>query len=211
MPSQRKTRGPGRTTRDDWMQAALALLIAEGVESVKILRLADQLDCARSSFYWFFKDRGALLEALLEHWETTNTSALIAATRRPSDTITQALGHLYATWEAPGGFDTRLDFAIRGWASRDPDVRARLSACDDARIAAMAGMFERHGFAAAEADVRGRIVYFTQIGYATVDQQESAELRASRGRDYVTCLTGQEPREGDLALAYTVLDQLSRA
>lgn len=205
MPRQRKTRGPGRTTRDDWMQAALALLIAEGVEAVKILALAERLDCARSSFYWYFKDRGALLDALLDHWETTNTAALIASTRLPSSSITEALARLYAGWEAEGGFDTALDFAIRGWALRDDTVRARLAASDEARIAALAAMFRRHGYPEAEADVRGRIVYFTQIGYALLAPDEAPDLRISRGRDYLACLTGQSPTESDLSIAEAAL------
>ncbi|MCA2010009.1 TetR/AcrR family transcriptional regulator [Pararhodobacter sp. CCB-MM2] len=197
----RKTRGPGRTTREDWMQAALALLIAEGVDSVKILALAEQLDCARSSFYWFFKNRAELLDALLAHWQATNTAALIEATRLPSGTITEALARLYASWEAEGGFDTALDFAVRGWARKDAKVATRLRASDDARIEALAEMFLRHGYAQSEADVRARIVYFTQIGYAILDQGESEALRMSRGRDYLTCLTGKSPSDAELDLA----------
>lgn len=201
MAPPRKTRGPGRTTRDDWLRAALALLVAEGVEAVKVLALAERLDCARSSFYWFFKDRGALLDALLDHWDATNTAALVAATRLPAATITEALARLYAGWEAEGGFDTALDFAIRGWARRDDGVRARLADSDEARIAALAAMFARHGFPPGEADVRGRIVYFTQLGYALLDPHESWELRISRGRDYLACLTGRTPSAEELALA----------
>lgn len=200
-PEARKTRGPGRTTREDWMQAALALLIAEGVDSVKILMLAEQLDCARSSFYWFFKNRAELLDALLDHWDRLNTAALIEAANQPSATITEALARLYASWEAPGGYDTALDFAVRGWARKEPAVDRRLRASDDARITALAGMFQRHGYAEAEADVRARIVYFTQIGYAFLDQGESAALRMSRSRDYLTCLTGKTPSDTELVLA----------
>ena len=199
--TERKTRGPGRTSRDDWMQAALAVLIAEGVDSVKILALAEQLDCARSSFYWFFKNRAELLDALLAHWQATNTAALIDAARQPSATITEALARLYASWEDESGFDTALDFAIRGWARKDEQVNARLRASDDARIEALAGMFLRHGYPEGEADVRARIVYFTQIGYAILDQRESEALRMSRGRDYLTCLTGRSPSDEELELA----------
>ncbi|MCB1388455.1 MAG: TetR family transcriptional regulator [Rhodobacteraceae bacterium] len=201
MSARRRTRGPGRTTRDDWIRAALALLVSGGVESVKILPLAESLDCARSSFYWFFDDRAALLYTLLDHWERTNTAALVAASRLPSTTITGALARVYASWEAEGGFDTALDFAVRGWARHDDAVCARLAAGDEARIAALADMFERHGFDPGEADVRGRIVYFTQIGYAAVDQHEAIETRIARGRDYLACLTGRQPGDADLALA----------
>ena len=51
-----------------------------------------------------------------------------------------------------------------------------------------------------DADVRGRIVYFTQIGYATLDQRESWETRNARGRHYLFCMTGQAPSDSELAL-----------
>ncbi len=200
MPAPRKPRGPGRTTRDDWLRAALTALVHEGVDNVKVLILAERLDCARSSFYWFFKDRAALLDALLEHWESTNTRALIAATTPGSATITEALARLYTSWLNEDGFDTQLDFAIRDWARRSDTVRAVLETGDNARIAAIAAMFLRHGYAEAEADVRARIVYFTQIGYATLDQRESWETRNARGRHYLFCMTGHAPSESDLAM-----------
>ena len=201
MPSAaRKPRTAGRTTRDDWLRAALSVLIQEGVDSVKVLTLADHLDCARSSFYWFFKDRAELLDALLDHWQGTNTRALIAATELPSASITEALALLYRSWINQDGFDTQLDFAIRDWARRSDEVRAILLASDNARIAAIAEMFRRFGYAPAEADVRGRMVYFTQIGYATIDQREGWEVLNARGETYLYCMTGQHPSADDLAI-----------
>ena len=201
MPSAaRKPRSPGRTTRDDWLRAALSVLIQEGVDSVKVLTLAERLDCARSSFYWFFKDRAELLDTLLDHWQSTNTRALIAATELPSASITEALALLYRSWINQDGFDTQLDFAIRDWARRSDAVRAVLLSSDNARIAAIAGMFRRFGYAPAEADVRGRMVYFTQIGYATIDQREGWEVRNARGETYLYCMTGQRPSAGELAI-----------
>jgi len=194
-----RTRGPGRTTREDWLRSALDVLISDGVDSVKVLTLAERLDCARSSFYWYFKNRSDLLDALLDHWQATNTRALIEAANRPAETINRALGNLYSSWTAEGAFDTQLDFAIRDWARRSGTVRRALDISDAARIDAIAGMFARYGYPPNEADVRGRIVYFTQIGYATLDQRESWETRISRSRDYLYCMTGVRPTEAEAA------------
>jgi len=190
-------RGPGRTSRDDWLNAALDTLIMEGVEQVKVLTLAEKLDCARSSFYWYFKNRAELLDALLDHWQSTNTRALIEAANQPAETIIEALAGLYASWIMGSDFDMLLDFAIRDWARRSGTVRRALDISDTARIDAIAGMFRRFGYPENEADVRGRIVYFTQIGYATLDQRESWEDRIARSRDYLSCMTGVQPSDGE--------------
>ena len=49
MDLKTRVRGPGRTTKEDWINIALHTLITEGVEQVKILTLANKLNCARSS------------------------------------------------------------------------------------------------------------------------------------------------------------------
>lgn len=194
-----RVRGPGRTTREDWMQIALDTLISDGVDAVKVLALAEKLECARSSFYWYFKNRSDLLDSLLDYWQSTNTNALVRAANQPCDSINFALGHLYACWVSAGNFDTRLDFAIRDWARRSGTVRRAVDISDTSRIAAIAGMFERFDYPASEADVRARIIYFTQIGYDALDQRESLQDRAARSRDYLFCMTGQEPTEAEIA------------
>lgn len=193
-----RSRGPGRTSREDWINIALDTLISEGVENVKVLVLAEKLDCARSSFYWFFRNRDDLLDSLLEHWQATNTRAVVEAARQPSDSVNLALGALYASWLGTGDFDTRLDFAIRDWARRSGTVRRAVDLSDADRIAAIAAMFMRFGYVAPEADVRARIVYFTQIGYDALDQRESWEARLGRIREYLLCMTGQVPGGDEL-------------
>lgn len=200
MSADRKqgVRGPGRTTREDWLEVALETLVKEGVDQVKVLTLASKLDCARSSFYWYFKNRSELLEALIDHWANTNTRALIEAASQPADTVLYALGNLYASWVKRDKFDTKLDLAMREWARKSEKVRRALDVNEGARLEAIAAMFRRYDYPFSEADVRARIVYFTQIGYATKDDNESWELRISRGRDYLYCMTGRHPTDAEV-------------
>jgi AcrR family transcriptional regulator len=192
------TRGPSRTTRGDWIRVGLEVLIAESVDSVKVLTLAEQLGCARSSFYWYFKNRSELLDALLDHWAETNTKAIMEAASQPAETINFALGKLYVSWLVGKEFNERLDFAVRDWARRSATVRRVLEVSEQARIESIAGMFRRFGYEEREAEVRGRIVYFTQIGYSTVDQHEDWRTRVSRGREYLLCMTGVPPTDAEV-------------
>ena len=65
----RETEGDGTVNLEDdlWLEKALEVLEAEGVNAVKIDRLAKLLETSRSGFYWHFKDRQDLLSCLL-HW-----------------------------------------------------------------------------------------------------------------------------------------------
>jgi AcrR family transcriptional regulator len=177
----------------------MSTLIEEGVDQVKVLTLANKLDCARSSFYWYFKDRNELLKDLLGHWRRTNTRALVEAAQEPAETVGYALGNLFVAWADPGRYDTRLDFAIREWSRRSKSVRDILSANEDARLKAIIEMFLRYDYPPSEADVRARIVYFTLIGYATTEQSETWATRVARGRDYLFCHTGRMPTDDEVS------------
>jgi AcrR family transcriptional regulator len=55
-----------RASRADWFEVALRVLGEEGVQAVRVERLARELGIARSGFYWHFKDRQDLRNQLLD-------------------------------------------------------------------------------------------------------------------------------------------------
>ena len=57
---------------EDWIEVAKTTLIKEGVGGVKIDRLAKKAGVTRGGFYYRFKSRQGLLDALLQDWRTTN-------------------------------------------------------------------------------------------------------------------------------------------
>lgn len=195
-----RSRGPQRTSREDWIEAALDTLISEGVDQVKVTVIAEKLSCARSSFYWYFKNRAALLDALLDHWQSTNAKSVISKSLLPAASINVALINVFACWVDESLFDTRLDFAIREWARRSGTVRRALDISDSYILDALAQMFMRYSFTTTEAETRARIVYYTQIGYNTMDPQETMAERVKRGPEYVFCMTGQALSEAEIKL-----------
>ena len=102
-----------------------------------------------------------------------------------AETIAEAILNLIAVFYDPDLFDPNLDFAVRAWGQGTDAVKARVTAADAARLGAIRAMFERFGFAAAEADVRARTVYLTQIGYISMQVREDMATRLSRVPDYV--------------------------
>lgn len=202
--SVKRVRGAQRTTREDWIRTALDTLISEGIASVKVSVLSAKLNCARSSFYWYFKDRRDLLDVLLDHWQNQNTQAIVSRANKPATSVNFALVNVFSCWVSPPGtkeelFDTRLDFAVREWSRRDGSVRRAVDISDDARIGAIQGMFERYGYETDEANIRARIVYFTQIGYEALDKRDSPLDRAKTGANYLFCHTGQRPSDKEIA------------
>ncbi|SLN16100.1 Bacterial regulatory proteins, tetR family [Pseudoruegeria aquimaris] len=188
-----------KATREDWLRAARDVLVSDGVGEVKILPLSTRLGVSRSSFYWYFKSRTDLLEALLAEWEAHNTATIETHCALPATSIAEAVCNFFTCFVDPELFDQGLDFAVREWARRDPGVRARIDSADARRIEAVTAMFVRQGYPADEADARARILYFMQLGYHALDVREPMELRLSRIEHYLTGFTGTPPNPAVVA------------
>lgn len=197
-PASEKDTG-WRGSRELWLDAARQALVEDGLDAVKIQPLASRLNIARTSFYWFFKDRNALLDALLEAWETKNTTAFVDACEAYAETISEAVLNLIVVFNDEALFEPRLDFAVRGWAHHSEAVAARVNVADARRLAAITAMFERFGFAPDEADVRARTVYLVQIGYIAMQVAEDRDGRMARVPRYVEIYSGRAPSASELA------------
>lgn len=197
--------GNTKVTREDWLSVAMDLLVSEGVAEVKVLSIGERLGVSRSSFYWYFKSRKDLLDALLDHWQNTNTAALVHHARLPAGTITGAVCNVFRCWIDPDLFNHRLDFAVREWARRDGAIRRVIDRSDALRVNAFAAMFERYGFDPAEAEVRARILYFMQVGYYALELSEPLEERMNRVSNYLLGFTGRAPDKAEIAdiIAYS--------
>jgi len=207
-PAKAPLVGNVKVTREDWLNAAMDVLIRNGVDQVKVLALAGRLRVSRSSFYWYFKSRADLLDALLDHWQQTNTAALVAQAEAPAETITQAVCNVFRCVINPLLFNTKLDFAVRDWARRAANVRVVLQQSDTRRIDALSAMFSRFGYAPLEAYTRARILYYMQIGYDDADLHEPTAARMKLLPMYLLGFTGRQARPGEIeafmAYAYEI-------
>ncbi|MEM7193332.1 MAG: TetR/AcrR family transcriptional regulator [Pseudomonadota bacterium] len=175
------------------------VLVNEGVAEVKVLTLSNQLGVSRSSFYWYFKSRKQLLQALLDDWEQRNTQSIVNACDKSADSIGEAACNFFAAFLDADMFHCGLDFAVREWARRDKTVRTRIDVADKTRLNAITVMFARHGFSDYDAEIRARIIYYMQLGYHALDVREPMEERMNRLEGYLRGFTGEEPSPDLLA------------
>jgi AcrR family transcriptional regulator len=191
--------GNVKVTRNDWLDRALSVLEIEGVARVTILNLSERLGVSRSSFYWYFRNRDDLLDALLARWEGLNTRSIVTQAEAPAASINEAVCNVFRCWINPGIFSPRLDFAIREWARHSQRVRKSLDHSDIERTAAIQAMFERFGYREHDALVRARVLYYMQIGYYALDIREPIEARLALTPLYLVAITGVTPNEREIA------------
>lgn len=187
-----------RGSKELWLEAAYQLLIEGGIDNVRILSLAKMLKLSRTSFYWFFKDREALLDALLLLWQEKNTSSLLRQAQAPAASLADATLNLFDCWLDNKLFDSILEHAVRSWGVQSPAVAQALKEADTLRMEAIKLMFIRHGSEPLVADVRSRALYLTQIGYISMNTQEDTATRLLRVPSYVAIFSGALPSQQEL-------------
>jgi AcrR family transcriptional regulator len=186
-----------RGSLEGWLDVAYEALVDSGVEAVRILPLAKKLEVSRTSFYWFFKDREALLAALLEQWREKNTGNFRKQAESYAESITEAIFNIFDCWLDPKLFDSKLEFAVRSWAQQSTKVATEIKTADASRLESLTNMFIRFRYGTHAADVRARTIYLTQIGYISMKTKEDLATRMRRIPEYVEIFTGTAalPRE----------------
>ncbi|WP_421592801.1 TetR/AcrR family transcriptional regulator [Shinella sp. M27] len=187
-----------RGSQEGWLAAAYDTLLESGVDSVKILPLAKRLNLSRTSFYWFFKDREELLNALIARWREKNTGNMVKRSEAYAESLTEAMLNVFDCWLDKDLFDSPFEFAVRSWALQSEDILEEVRRADQTRLEALVGMFMRFGYDETAADVRARTTYLVQIGYISMQAQEDIALRMKRIPEYIAIYTGQTPRRNEL-------------
>ena len=190
--------GNVKATREDWLDLALSVLAVEGVANVTVLNLSERLDVSRSSFYWYFKNRDELLDALLDRWDRLNTRSIVNEANERAATVNEAVCNVFRCWVNPAIFSPRLDFAVREWARRSASVRRSLDRSDRVRTEALKALFVRFGYDDEDALVRARVLYYMQIGYYALDLKEPIEARLNLTPHYLKAFTGLAPTEAEV-------------
>ena len=144
-----------RVSKAEWLQKALDLLEAEGVEAVRVERLARELGISKSGFYWHFKDRMDLRAQMIEYWMhefnevvTSNPTLREASPRaRLEQTLLMILENDLTRYELP----------VRAWAESDPGIARRVGQAYRKRLDFLREIFRELGFRGDELEMRARL------------------------------------------------------
>jgi AcrR family transcriptional regulator len=101
---------------EDWVQAATRALAAQGIDAVRVERLAADLGVTKGSFYWHFADLAALRAAVLATWEARATTEII---ERVEERGGDAADKLRRLGEIVFGGEGALERQVRAWAAQD--------------------------------------------------------------------------------------------
>jgi AcrR family transcriptional regulator len=181
-----------KTPPSAWVRAAREALVEEGIQGVKIDRLAQRLGVTKGGFYKHFSDRAELLARLLELWVRENLFLPPDLKPATSSAARDALVALTDRLIDEQDFDPRFDMAVRDWARVDAAAERTVARIDRQRLAHLARLFSALGCDPDEAEVRARVLYYHQVGYYALGVKESRAARKALLPLYMRILVGAE-------------------
>lgn len=142
---QKLSGGSSRLKPDDWLRAALVLLGETGdPKAIRIEVLCERLGVTKGSFYWHFKGRAGLIEAMIDYWADENQKEIHAGLGAlPEDDPVGFFQAVVAFWDE-GSF-AAADTAMRRWAAHDQRVAKAIASADHYLMDRFILMFEKLG------------------------------------------------------------------
>jgi AcrR family transcriptional regulator len=147
-----------RLAPDDWINAAIRRMVLGGVDNIRIQRLARDLRATKGSFYWHFRNRAALLDAILQRWRsgTVNKAHMLESEAPEASQRLLRLLHLpEETREIVPPPDFEL--AVRAWARHSARVARAVREVDVLRERMYVRMFRDLGAVGRPAKTLARI------------------------------------------------------
>lgn len=177
-------------TRDDWISGAWDMLGENGLDGVRVEPLARRLGVTKGSFYWHFKDRQQLVEALLDRWFSIWDDQMSPRMEQAADPADR----VWALFESVVGRVTRgQTVSLRMLSHSDVDVARRIEERDAQRLSFLMEQLVTIGFSSDEARVRGQVYQTIMTGeYLRSGGLPLAE-RIARARSYHLMLSSPNP------------------
>ena len=149
--------------KNDWIKLGYDRFTEMGEAGIVIEKLAQQLKCNKSSFYWHFKTKKAFIEALADYWVSVETEQIIQQVTRIADPR-ERLDKFLAIAFRKGPY-LEFVFFLKRYAVKHTTIQEVIDRVDARRLAFSADLLHSNGLSKNEALCKARIFYKYLIGY----------------------------------------------
>jgi AcrR family transcriptional regulator len=174
---------------DAWIEAGFKEIARSGVEGVRVEVLAKNLGVTKGGFYRRFRDRAALLEAMLQNWRDGRIAAIEKQTSLDGASARERLKALIALYSErintegknAEGRNTEglgIELAIRQWARSDELAAAAVASVDAARLKNVGHLYRATGLPGEEADAQAFLFYCFIFGQSLLFPERGPRKRA---------------------------------
>lgn len=151
--------------RTEWIEAAIELLAEQGLEGLRVEVLAKNFGVTKGSFYWHFKDRQDLFNAVLHTWKEGRLRDITKQTSGAPGKERDRLRHVIDVYSANRNRKgISIELAVRDWARRDALAAAVVEEVDTFRLECTRKLYVACGLSDDEAKSRSLLLYAYVFG-----------------------------------------------
>ena len=164
---------------DAWIEAGIREIARSGVDGVRVEVLAKNLGVTKGGFYRRFRDRAALLDAILQNWSAGRIAAIEQQTSLDGTTARDRLRTLIRLYsERMNTEGMAVELAIRQWARTDEAAANAAASVDAARLKNVGVLYRATGLSTEEADAQAFLFYCFIFGQSLLFLESGPRKRA---------------------------------
>lgn len=150
-------------TEDQWIQKGMEQFARNGVDGLVIEKMASELSCSKSSFYWYFKNRSEFLSRLIDRWCEITTRQVIhqsSVTEQAEEQLKVMLVAMFSTTQK-GDFL----FYLRKLADDHPEFHNILESIEFTRMQYAKELLTKFGMPPEAAEEKSCMLYHYYLGW----------------------------------------------
>jgi AcrR family transcriptional regulator len=164
---------------DVWIKAGFAELARSGIEGVRVEVLAKNLGVTKGGFYRRFRDRAALLSAMLADWSTGRIASIEQHASLEGGTARERLNAIIQLYsERTNAEGIAIELAMRQWARADEAAADGVARVDAARLRNVAQLYRATGLASEDAEAKAFLFYCFIFGQSLLFLESGQRKRA---------------------------------
>lgn len=163
------------SNKQAWVEAGFQLLAQGGIDSVRVDRISKKIGLTRGSFYWHFKNRAELLDAMLELWQQVANKDIINLIEQEKSNPNKKLSSLLklSTQHPSAKYGGKFtEMSIRVWGANSPKAAKIIAQIDAERTAFIHTLLIEKQVEPALASMLAEIIYNAYVGMMSRDLSE---------------------------------------
>ncbi|KAF0847089.1 TetR/AcrR family transcriptional regulator [Nocardia caishijiensis] len=153
---------------EDWTDAALRVLLRDGVAAITIAKVCEELGVTKGSFYWHFDGIDQLLETTAQFWCADRNDAARGISDLDDLPVRERLDRMGAV--LTGERVWQVELAVRDWARTNARVAEAVKSLDQRIFHTLTKTLIELGFPPDQAEMRAGLMCFAGIGFVHGNQ-----------------------------------------
>ncbi|MGW8123225.1 TetR/AcrR family transcriptional regulator [Roseivirga echinicomitans] len=161
-----------KVDRNEWLKAGAQKFATKGLDGINVERLAKQLKCNKSSFYWHFQTKENFLHELIHYWFEHSTSPMVHELKKETDSKKRFRRFIQLSFEDKSRKD--FMFHLRKIGERDHNVKQLLQQLNDERLSFMTLLIQDLGYTQEIAHKKAQILMLFYLGWYELNKSTLA-------------------------------------